>query len=138
MTVAIRELTHAEYPAAFEIMRQLRGHLDLAEFERRVRMQHGQGYRLFGSFDGPRLRGVMGMRPVCTLARGEHFHVDDLVTDADARGAGIGKAMLEHAMRLARAQGKAAIFLDSRPEVIEFYSAQGFKPHTATLMVWRA
>jgi GNAT superfamily N-acetyltransferase len=134
----IRELPPADYAAAFEIMRQLRDQLDLAEFERRVRRQHEQGYRLYGAFDDGRVRGVMGMRPVCTLARGEHFHIDDLVTDTAARGAGIGKAMLDHAMQLARAQSKAAIFLDSRAEVVEFYAALGFKPHTATLMVWRA
>ena len=38
----------------------------------------------------------------------------------------------------ARRRGLVSIFLDGRPEVIDFYRAQGFEQHTATLMRVRA
>lgn len=119
---------------AFALIVQLREHLDREEYLRRVRVQQAAGYQLVGAWLDGALVGVMGMRPVHTLARGPHLHIDDLVVDAAARGTGIGSALLRHALEQARARGLVAVFLDSRPEVIEFYRAHGFAEHSATLM----
>lgn len=50
------------------------------------------------------------------------------------RGAGIGTALLEFAELWATKNALQAVFLDSRQEVVTFYSALGYEPHTATLM----
>ena len=63
----------------------------------------------------------MGMRPVHTLARGPHLHVDDLVVDAAVRGSGAGHALMAYAEADARAREMSAVFLDARPDAIPFY-----------------
>lgn len=119
---------------AYGLIVQLRDHLDRDEYLRRLRVQQAAGYQLVGAWLDSVMVGVMGMRAVHTLARGPHLHIDDLVVDAGARRAGIGSALLKHAIEHARAQELVSVFLDSRPEVIEFYRAHGFAEHSATLM----
>ena len=133
--IEIREIGDDALAAAFPVVHQLRSHLTPETFRARVIRQRAHGYALHGAYaaDG-RLLGVIGARPVATLARGEHLHVDDLVVDAPGRGAGIGALLLGFAERRARDAGLAAIFLDSRAEVVGFYAALGYQPHTATLM----
>lgn len=116
-------------------MAQLRTHLDEAEFRRRVLRQRSLGYQVYGGFNAEGvLVGVMGMRPVATLARGEHLHVDDVVVDASLRSAGIGRALMTFAETWAQNLGLQSVFLDSRPEAMNFYKALGYTPHTATLV----
>jgi GNAT superfamily N-acetyltransferase len=76
----------------------------------------------------------MGMRPVDTLARGHHLHVDDLVVDAAHRNARIGEALMAFAERWAVEHGCTSVFLDARAEALRFYSRLGYAPHTATLV----
>ena len=129
----VRRLAPAEWPSAHPVIAQLR-QLDEAEFIRRVELQSASGYELVGAFWDGALVGVMGIRPVHTLARGPHLHVDDLVVDADCRESGVGRALLEYAEADARARGMAAIFLDARPEAIPFYEALAFALHTSPSM----
>lgn len=135
-TLSIRELGAHDLPAAFAVIRQLRGHLDLPQFQLRVEKQARAGYSLLGAFDSPggALLGVLGMRPVTTLARGDHLHIDDLVVTEQNRLIGIGKALLQYAERWAAEHALHAVFLDSRHEVVSFYAALGYEPHTAVLM----
>lgn len=133
--IRIRELGDADLPAAFVIVHQLRDHLTEELFRDRLGRQRARGYVLFGGFDDDGvLTGVIGMRPVTTLARGDHLHVDDLVVDLALRGRDHGKQLLAFAERWAAERELASIFLDSRPEVIEFYARLGYEPHSATLM----
>lgn len=133
--IEIRELVDAHVVAAFSIIRQLRDHLTEAGFRDQLARQRAGGYVLFGGFDPlGRLTCVIGMRPVTTLARGDHLHVDDLVVDAPLRGRDHGRRMLDFAERWAGEHGLTSVFLDSRPEVVEFYTKLGYSPHTATLM----
>ena len=85
--ISVRRLLPAEWALAFPLIAQLRN-LDEAEFLRRARRQAHGGYELVGAYLNDALVGVMGMRPVHTLARGPHLHVDDLVVDAAVRGSG--------------------------------------------------
>jgi len=132
--VEVRELEDAELPEAFEVVRQLRGHLSPEEFLRRVAAQRLCGYRAYGVRSEGRLVGFVGFRPVATLARGDHLHVDDLVVDRAFRGHGIGTALLAHAEAWAEDRGLEAAFLDSRSDALGFYSALAYEPHTAVLV----
>jgi GNAT superfamily N-acetyltransferase len=129
----VRRLGPDEWRTAFPIVAQLR-QLDEEEFIGRVRRQSYGGYELVGAFENGKLIGVMGMRPVHTLARGPHLHVDDLVVDETARRSGAGRALLDFAERDARARGMTAIFLDARPEAIPFYEALSYASHTSPSM----
>ncbi len=136
MTTELRiERLSPEHQAdAFEVVVELRTHLDRGEYERRLELQQAAGYELVGAFEGDRIVGVLGMRRVDTLARGPHLHVDDLVVRSSHRGSGIGKRLLAFAEQDARDRGLVALFLDSRQEVIGFYEHLGYAAHTALLM----
>ena len=86
------------------------------------------------AYSGSMLVGVLGMRPVHTLARGPHLHVDDLVVDEQARSGGIGKALLAFAEEDAQARGLGAVFLDARREAIPFYERERYLFHPAPSM----
>lgn len=131
----IRQLIQEELNMAFPIIAQLRVHLDSLQFQRLLCLQMAAGYSLHGAIGSNGLIvGVIGLRPVCTLARGLHLHIDDLVVNAPDRGRGVGRSLLSYAEKLAICRGMGSIFLDSRPEVEAFYQSLGYLPHSATLM----
>src|SRR5579862_6944291 len=101
--MTIRFLNDSEVAACYPVVSELRTHLEREEFLRRVALQKEAGYRLAAAFD-PEIVGVIGMRPVRTLARGWHLHVDDLVVTEKRRKDGVGKALLEFAELQARNQ----------------------------------
>ncbi|WP_353643317.1 GNAT family N-acetyltransferase [Mesorhizobium sp. WSM2239] len=108
--------------------------MDEEEFLHRVRRQSYSGYELVGAYRDGKLIGVMGMRPVHTLARGPHLHVDDLVVDAEVRGSGAGRALMSFAEKDARAREMTAVFLDARKEAIPFYERENYVFHAAPSM----
>jgi GNAT superfamily N-acetyltransferase len=132
--VHTRRLEPREWAAAFAIIAPLRPHLDAKEFLDRARRQSHSGYELVGAFRNGRLMGVLGMRPVHTLVRGPHLHVDDIVIEESERRAGGGRALMAYAEADARARGMASVFLDARPEAIGFYSALGYALHPVPSM----
>jgi ribosomal protein S18 acetylase RimI-like enzyme len=132
--VQVRRLEPHEWAGIFPIIVQLRPHLDMDEFLRRVQRQSYSGYELVGAFRNGRLIGALGMRPVHTLTRGAHLHVDDIVVDEAERNSGGGRALMDYAEADARARGMTALFLDARPAAIGFYETIGFALHTAPSM----
>jgi GNAT superfamily N-acetyltransferase len=132
-TITIRQLTPVEWPQAFPVISRLRK-LDEAEFLRRALRQSYSGYELVGAFRDGELIGVLGMRPVHTLARGSYLHVDDLIVVAEARGSGVGHALMEYAEADARVRDMSAVFLDARPEAVSFYESRNFELHPAPSM----
>jgi ribosomal protein S18 acetylase RimI-like enzyme len=130
----VRRLEPREWAGIFPLIAQLRPHLDAEEFLRRVRHQCHSGYELVGAFKDDRLVGVLGMRPVHTLVRGPHLHIDDIVVDEIARKSGAGRALMDYAEADARARGMNSVFLDARPEAIGFYETLGFALHAVPSM----
>src|SRR4051812_43203198 len=133
-TLQVRRLEPREWAATFPLIVQLRPHLDQPEFMRRVERQSYSGYELVGAFRDGRLVGVLGMRPVHTLMRGPHLHVDDIVVDETERKTGSGRALMQFAQEDAKARGMTAVFLDAQPLAIGFYETIGFALHTAPSM----
>ena len=62
-----------------------------------------------------------GARPV-----GPHWYLDHLAVDEGARGSGLGVALIEHGLELARADGAPAFLCTSRPGNVGFYERRGF------------
>lgn len=132
--IEIRRLTGPEVKAAFAIVHELRTHLDEAEYMRLVEAQAAQGYELIGAFRADKLVGIAGMRPVLTLARGHHLHLDDLVVTNAARRTGVGEALLAFAEADAQRRSLGKLFLDARQDAIPFYEKNGYQFHQAPLM----
>ncbi|CAB3910524.1 hypothetical protein LMG26846_04987 [Achromobacter insuavis] len=131
--LTLSRIEPSAWAQAFPLIKQLRA-LDEAEFLQRVRRQSHSGYELVGAYRDGKLIGVMGMRPVHTLARGPHLHVDDLVVDEAVRGSGAGRALMAYAEADARARGMGAVFLDARPDAIPFYEREQYTRHPAPSM----
>jgi len=129
----IRRLSPTEWVQAYPVIAQLRS-LDEHEFLDRTRRQSYSGYELVAAFQDGRIIGLVGMRPVHTLARGAHLHIDDLVVDATARGSGAGRSLMEYAEADARARGMTAVFLDARPDAVPFYERGNYELHPAPSM----
>lgn len=129
----IRILNESEAAECFSVVSELRTQLDKVEFLNRVSLQYEMGYYLAAAFD-PDIVGVIGMRPVRTLARGWHLHIDDLVVTKSKRMASIGSALIQFSEDQARKSEMESIFLDSVDSALGFYSKHGFSPHTATLV----
>ena len=132
--VHARRLEPREWAAVFPVIAQLRPRLDAQQFLDQVRRQSHSGYELVGAYRNGRLIGVLGMRPVHTLARGAHLHVDDIIIEESERRAGGGRALMAYAEIDARARGMTAVYLDARPEAIAFYQTIGYALHTTPSM----
>lgn len=132
-SLEIRRLSPAEWGHAYAVISQLRS-LEEGEFLERTRRQSYSGYELVAAFRDGKIIGVVGMRPVHTLARGPHLHIDDLVVDANVRGSGAGRALMEFAEIDARARGMTSIFLDARPDAVPFYERENYLLHPAPSM----
>jgi GNAT superfamily N-acetyltransferase len=130
----VRRLEPGEWAGVFPIVAQLRPHLTGEQFLSQVRRQSHSGYELVGAFRAGRIVGVLGMRPVHTLARGPHLHVDDIIIDEREQKTGGGRALMNYAEADARARGLATVFLDARPAAVGFYKALGYDLHTTPSM----
>ena len=99
--------------ACFEVMLQLRPHLDNAGFVEQVLRQQQQGYQLVCLRENNKVRAVAGFRITEDLAHGKFMYVDDLVTDKAQRSRGYGTALLDWLIKLAREQDCGYLDLDS-------------------------
>lgn len=125
--MTFRELaTDREILGAFPLMSVLRDRIREETFLAEVRRQQIEGYRLYGAFEEERLVSLAGVRRTHTLFRGEHLFVDDLVTAAEDRGKGHGKALLAWLAARSEEQGIRRIYLDSRSTAKGFYEKIGF------------
>lgn len=97
----------------FDVMTQLRPHLQREQFVQRVRRQQQGGFQLAYLEDAGRVVAVAGFRIVENLAWGRHMYVDDLVTDAAVRSAGHGRRLFDWLTNHARDAGCEQLHLDS-------------------------
>lgn len=133
MPIEIRKLLPSEWKTTFPLISQLRN-MNKEEFLASVRIQTLSGYELIAAYVENVLVGVMGTRPVHTLARGSHLHIDDLVVDVNQRSSGIGKLLLDFAVEEARQREMNFVFLDARHEAIPFYEKNDFIFHASPSM----
>ncbi len=116
MDVTLVDLEPGDERLAAEVLpvlRELRPHLDEESFAAVYAEGHPQGLRFTAAYDGDRCAGVAGWRLVCSTHTIRKLYVDDLVTSADARSAGVGHTLLADLERRAREAGCTALDLDS-------------------------
>jgi GNAT superfamily N-acetyltransferase len=106
------------------VLRELRPHLDAETLAAVHAEGHAQGLRFTAAYDGERCVGVAGWRIVATTVAIRKLYVDDLVTAAGARSAGVGHALLADLERRAGEAGCTLLDLDSgvqRHDAHRFY-----------------
>ncbi len=98
----------------YPLMAQLRLHLiSEDEFICRWQQQSLDGYRLLALHVGSNILALAGYRVQENLVHGRFLYVDDLVTDANLRGAGHGAALMTRLKQDALALGCAKLVLDT-------------------------
>jgi ribosomal protein S18 acetylase RimI-like enzyme len=133
----LRELPPGDpaWTLAFDVLRQLRGHLDRTTFDELHAAGVAQGLRFTGAFisapSGEHVCvGVAGWRLIDTASVIRKLFIDDLVVDGAHRSAGIGRQLLEHLEEQARAHGAHVVELDSghqRTAAHRFYRRHGYQ-----------
>ncbi len=116
MDVTLVDLEPGDPRLAAEVLPvlvELRPHLDEESFAALYAEGHPQGYRFTAAYAGDRCVGVAGWRVIATAHAMRKLYVDDLVTTADERSAGVGRALLAELEAKARAAGCLVLDLDS-------------------------
>jgi GNAT superfamily N-acetyltransferase len=107
--LSIQEITDC-----FPVMKELRSHLELADFIDRVhRQQHQFDYQLAYLQVDLIVRAVAGFRISESLAWGKFLYVDDLVSSSDNRSQGYGTELFNWLVDYARTQNCQQLTLDS-------------------------
>jgi GNAT superfamily N-acetyltransferase len=105
--------TDADIQDCWPVMAQLRPHLKENDFVSMVRQQFGEGYRLAFIRRNQKVAAVAGFRVLHSLAWGRFCYVDDLVTDEQAQGQGLGTELLDWLCQFARSEDCRRLELDS-------------------------
>jgi GNAT superfamily N-acetyltransferase len=125
----LHELDTPELMAsAWPVVSQLRPNLDQGDLVAAWQRQRDEGYRAVGLFVDGRCVGFAGFRLQHTLAHGRFLYVDDLVTDENERGSGIGHRLIDWLKGEALRLGCDSLQLDSgvqRFGAHAFYHARG-------------
>jgi GNAT superfamily N-acetyltransferase len=125
-TNLIKELKgEKEWREAYPVMKQLRPHLDEAQFLELVQEAvQKEDYRLAALYDSEKIVAVTGFMPMITLYNGRSIWVCDLVTDADNRSKGYGEALLTYVHEWSKENGYENVSLSSgfqRVDAHRFY-----------------
>jgi GNAT superfamily N-acetyltransferase len=113
----------------YPVLHELRTELTPEEFRTRYALGFPDGYRIAALYDGDECRAVAGYRVLVNFVRGKVLYIDDLVTTNAWRSKGYGKALNEYLIERARAEGCAAVTLDShvdREGAHRFYFREGY------------
>ena len=132
--ITTRAATATDAPAIALLLAQLGYDTSAEDVPRRVAGVTGNGGAVFVAVDeNDRPLGVAGATSYATLhVDGGVAYITSLVTDADARGRGIGRALVNAIEQWARERGAARLSVTSaehRADAHEFYPACGF-PYT--------
>ena len=96
------------------MLAELRPHLPASELLAEIYAEgHPQGLRFTAAYDDGSCVAVAGWRLMATTVVVRKLYVDDLVTTGQARGRGIGGALLRELEARARGAGARTIELDS-------------------------
>ena len=122
-------ITDKEIENCFDVISQLRTHLNKEKFLATVRHMETEGYKLAFIEDKGVVVAVAGYRVYSNLFMGRNLYVDDLVTLANSRSRGYGEQMVKWLRDEARKENCNFYHLDSgtqRGEAHKFYFKQGF------------
>lgn len=123
-------VTDGDINDCYEVMAELRPHVQRAAFLATVRAMEPDGFRLAFIRDGERVVAVAGYRVATNLFYGKHLYVDDLVTAGTERSQGHGRVLLAWLRALALRKGCDAFHLDSgvqRKRAHAFYLREGME-----------
>lgn len=122
-------ITDIEIEKCFDVMSELRTHLNKNEFLSTVRNMETEGYKIAFIEEKGKVVATAGYRIYTNLFMGKHLYVDDLVTAETDRSKGYGEEMINWLREEAIKSNCNFYHLDSgthRGKAHKFYFAQGF------------
>jgi GNAT superfamily N-acetyltransferase len=122
--------TDAEIAACYDVMAELRPHIERGQFVPLIRSMQEGGYRLACIRAEGRVVAVAGYRISTNLFMGHNLYVDDLVTVETERSKGYGRELLGWLRGIAAENGCRGFHLDSgvqRKRAHEFYLREGLE-----------
>ncbi len=122
-------ITDEQINGCFDVMAELRPHLQREKFLSLVRHMETQGYQLAYIEKQGKIIAVAGFRIFTNLFMGNNLYVDDLATSDTERSQGHGEAMVSWLRGIARSENCEFLHLDSgtqRHRAHRFYFKQGF------------
>lgn len=122
--------TEREILNCFNVMSELRPHLEEEDFLSTIEHMNREGYQLAYIDLQDEVVAVAGYRIYTNLFMGKHLYVDDLVTAPNFRSKGYGEEMITWLRSEALDKGCHYFHLDSgthRAEAHKFYFNQGFE-----------
>ena len=139
MTLSIRPATRDDLPLIASLIRELADYEKLAHevrFEAAMLAEHLFGARpmaevVIGEVDGVPQGFALFFHNFSTFEGKPGIYLEDLFVRPDARGHGLGKALLKHLAGLAIARGCARLewwVLDWNAPAIGFYQKLGARP----------
>ncbi len=121
--------TEEDILKCWDVLFELRPHLDKNNFVLTIQEMFGEGYVLaFIEQDG-KAAAAVGFRYLQFLYNGKHIYIDDLATLSTYRGRGYGGELLDYVTDYARSKGFKTITLDSgyqRLDAHRLYLNNGF------------
>jgi GNAT superfamily N-acetyltransferase len=130
MTVIIIE-SEEDALASFPIMKVLRPHLEINQFQEQLSRQRQQGYRLAALVDdNEEISALAGFRFAEFMAWGKVLYLDDLITDPAKLKNGYAGALLDWLEEEGKRNGCEAIHLDSgysRNDAHRLYLKKGWE-----------
>lgn len=129
MPIRLRELTPAELPGIYPLIKLLNPWMARAEFTRRLKAMLPHGYRAVGAFDGATLIGCSGFWIGTKFWCGKQFEIDNFIVDPTHQGGGIGRKLVAWLEKKAADERCDLMVLDSyasSPGAHAFYYKQGF------------
>ena len=113
MTTVRELLTDADFEAAFDVMHELRTHLDRSKYLELLAEMRPRGYRLIAAEDGGKIVALAGISQGVNFYYGHYVWVYDLITAETDRSKGHGLVLLQHVEQLARDSGCETLALSS-------------------------
>ncbi|MEC7823062.1 MAG: GNAT family N-acetyltransferase [Pseudomonadota bacterium] len=117
-----------EIEKCFDVMSELRPHLERSKFLHTVREMESHGFKLAYIEDANTVVAVAGYRIAQNLFLGKHLYIDDIVTSQNIRSKGYGDTLYKWLRKKAQNTGCTHIHLDSavhRGDTHRFYFRQG-------------
>jgi GNAT superfamily N-acetyltransferase len=122
--------TDEQIAATFDVMRQLRPHLEREAYVPLIRaLMASDGFRLAALIDEEAVCAVAGYRIMTMLYCGRLLYLDDFVVDERVRSRGYGRRLLDWLKEEGRREGCAELQLISRvvrEQAHRFYFREGF------------
>jgi GNAT superfamily N-acetyltransferase len=119
----------SEILSTFSTFKQLRPHLTEDKFIRKIRrLQDNYGFNLVAVIENDEVNAAAGYRITESLAWGNYFYVDDLITDEKSRRKGYAKVLWDWLISQAKENDCEQFHLDSgvhRHDAHRFYLKGG-------------